>query len=563
MNNLGITLNDFLPESGWEDRIWGKSVKRYGREAASLTRFNTELKISDDALTTENGKRSVYLDLGSPINSGVLKISFKAMSPSRGIGFVLSSGTDSRSPVEVACNQELSDDVFLNIDIRNNEVRYCSSKPNKNDANILYTLTDGLFEYNKWYNVKLVLDYDALNSSLDKSNEKWISFSMSDENGESLVDTKIPHLTQAISKKLNQFRVIVKEGSLIKDFILESSLSADELSACTDVQTASLDTDDSIIEVHEDIDDITDENIVRELSNKVIVGEDEIIKPEYIFINDSYSEPLATYEDLLNRRREAFVKAKKEYQTAMAQKYIDTSKLSHYNFGIDENNNFSDIDTLKAIGYKCIYIGYENADQNPTSLYGTYEGRNSHVIPKRDLNRCDLICNDDNASEIINIALNMYAGEPTVITFLDGDYKLDVNDGACIKLNRDNVIFRTFSQNTNITFKDKSYVDKDVKILDTNGHSDISMIGFNLLIENMTADYEYYNYPSLSDDTSSVIEYVQTLDEYPGISKVSMWIENGLPSEIIENIRLKEDNVVLQEAIMELATMISEVAING
>ena len=74
---------------------------------------------------------------------------------------------------------------------------------------------------------------------------------------------------------------------------------------------------------------------------------------------------------------------------------------------------------------------------------------------------------------------------------------------------------------------------------------------------------EIYKYPEVSESVKKVIDYVSTLEEYPGIMTVSGWIQSGLPSEIIENIQLKEDNAALQEAILELASMVSEVVSNG
>lgn len=567
MNNLNMTINDFLPESGWEDKVWGKSAIRYGRDGASLTRFNAELKLENDTLSTANGRRSVYLDFGTPINKGVLQISFKALSPSRGIGFVLGCGADPRSQVEVACNQELSDDVILNIDVRNQEVRYCSAQPNKHDANVLYKLCDNLFEYNKWYDVCFKLDYDLFNSSLNKRDEKWISFSMTDEDGEVLVDTQISHLSQAITTTISQFRVIIKEGSLIKNFEVLSSLTLDELSELSSnaqVQSLALEnsTDETIVE---DIEILTEQtNVIKKLSSRVIVGNNDITIPKYVGFSDCFYTPIKDHEDLIKFKKQMYDKAKVRHRLDIRRKYIDVySSSPYFDMGAHSYEAFSDIDILENMGFKCIYIGYDGAINTKPELYGTFEGRNTHVITERDKNRCDFICNDDNASEIINMALKMYEGKPLVITFLDGDYKLDVNDGACIKLNRDNVVFRTPDANTNFTFKYKSYADKDVKIIDQNGHSDIAVLGLNFLLEDMKCDYKCYFYPTLSDTTQSVIDYVNSLDEYPGINQVSKWLKSGLPKEILENIELKKDNEVLQNAILELAQMVSEVSMNG
>lgn len=224
-------------------------------------------------------------------------------------------------------------------------------------------------------------------------------------------------------------------------------------------------------------------------------------------------------------------------------------------------------------GYKCIYIGYEGAQREYPVTYGTYEGRNTHVIPEIDYQRCHLICNDDNASEIINTALSLYEGSPLVITFMDGDYKLDITEGdgsednpyTCINLNRDNVIFRTFDYNTNFTLKDKSAIkDGDsLKMFDINDKQNISIVGLNYFLEDMPCVAEIYKYPEISENVQRVIDYVSTLEEYPGIMTISGWVQNGLPAEIIENIRLKEDNTALQDAIIELASMMSEVVSNG
>lgn len=570
MNNLGLTINNFQPESGWPDIVWGKSL-RYGRDAASLKRFNAELKFDEanNTLTTENGRRSVYISLDTPITSGKTQLEFKINSPSRGVGFVLGCGTDPRCPVEVACNRELNDTVLLNIDIRNQEVRYCSALPNKGDANVIKLLTDNVFEYGKWYDVKFVIDYDKYNASMNKLTEEWIHFSMTDEDGTVLVDTDVSHLSQCISIALSQFRIVVKEGTLIKDFSIETEgtvakkRSARAISAA--VNTANLSP--VIAETAEDISIPSDENILSDLAGRVIVGDSRVTVPEYAVISDGITIPIKDYDELIARRKNLYASKMLSYRGAQTNKLIDTDKLAPYKYAVyntDVNNivttnDFADMDYLMNEGYRCIYIGYEGAQREYPTTYGTYEGRSTHVIPENDYNRCHLVCNDDNASEIINIALSMYEGEPLVITFMDGNYALD----GAVRLERDNVIFRTFDYNTNLTLKDKSVITDDFKMFDLNGHENISVVGLNYFLEDMPPFAEVYKYPGVNERVQKVIDYVNTLEEYPGINTVSGWIHNGLPSEIIENMQLKETNAALEAAVLELAEMVSGVVQNG
>ena len=584
MNNLGLTINNFQPESGWADIVWGKSL-RYGRDAASLKRFNTELRLDEESgtLTTKNGRRSVYINLDTPISTGKAEISFKINTPSRGVGFLLSCGTDSRCPVEVACNRELNDTVLLNIDIRNQEVRYCSALPNKDDANIIRFLTDNVFEYGKWYDVKFVLDYDKYNASMSKSTEEWIHFSMTDEDGTALVDTDISHLSQCVSVALSQFRIVVKEGTLIKDFSIqtEGTVAKKRSARAMSAAVKTVDLLPVIAETAEDIPVASDENIISDLAGRVIVGDSGVIVPKYAVISDGITIPVKDYDELIARRKNLYASKMLSYRGAQTHKLFDTDKLVPYKYAVyntDVNNivttnDFADMDYLMNEGYRCVYIGYEGAQREYPTIYGTYEGRSTHVIPENDYNRCHLVCNDDNASEIINIALSMYEGEPLVITFMDGDYKLDIlgGDGSaenpytCIKLNRDNVIFRTFDYNTNFTLKDKSQlIDGDcLKVFDIGKHENISVVGFNYFLEDMPPFAEVYKYPGVNERVQKVIDYVNTREEYPGINTVSGWIHNGLPSEIIENMQLKETNAALEAAVLELAEMVSEVVQNG
>lgn len=562
------TINDFQPESGWADVVWGKSL-RYGRDAASLKRFNAELLLDEESgtLTTANGQRSVYINLDAPISSGKAKISFKINSPSRGVGFILGCGTDPRCPVELACNRKLNDTVLLNIDIRNQEIRYCSALPNRDDANVIRLLTDNVFEYNKRYEVKLVLDYDKYNASLSKTDEEWIHFSMTDEDGGVLVDTDISHLSQCISVALVQLRIVVKEGTLIEGISIEAEGTETSVAAAYSATVETADLSPVFTESAEEIPEPNDEDIISDLAGRVIVGSDGVKTPEYAVISGGITMPVKDYSELIARRKNLYADRMMSYRREQTEKLIDTDKLTPYKYAVyntDVNNivttnDFADMDYLMSLGYKCVYIGYSGALREYPDIYGTYEGRTVHVIPENDYNRCHIICGDDNAGEMINTALSMYEGEPLVITFMDGNYALD----GTVKLERDNVILRTFDYNTNFTLKDKSILTDDFKIFDVNGHENVSIIGLNYFLEDMPSFAEIYKYPSVNEGVQKVIDYVSTLEEYPGINTVSGWIENGLPAEIVENIQLKETNAALEAAVLELAEMVSEVATNG
>ncbi len=72
----------------------------------------------------------------------------------------------------------------------------------------------------------------------------------------------------------------------------------------------------------------------------------------------------------------------------------------------------------------------------------------------------------------------------------------------------------------------------------------------------MPQEVEIFKYPTVSDGVQAVIDYVETLDEFPSITTVAGWIQGGLPSEIVENIALKETNAALEAAVLELAELI-------
>ena len=157
---------------------------------------------------------------------------------------------------------------------------------------------------------------------------------------------------------------------------------------------------------------------------------------------------------------------------------------------------------------------------------------------------------------------------PIVVTFMDGEYKFDITGGAgtedepykCVAVPRDNVIFRTFDYNTNFTLADKSKVANGESLLffDVGEYENISIFGLNYFLEDIPYSEEYYKFPKVSDKVQAVIDYVNSLEQYPDINTVSAWVVDGLPKEIIENIELKETNSALEAAVLELAQMVSD-----
>lgn len=569
---MNITLNDFKGESNWNNNKYNKDT---------YSRYNAKAVMVDDCLTTDSGKRSVYLDFPVALSSGKVTLNFKALSPKRGIGFIFSVGNDGRNPVEYHCNQELNDTILLHIDVKYEEVWKCNSSSGWEDMNLLTKLSSDNFRYSKWYDVQFIFDYDRLNSSLDKELEEWVNFKMVDSEGTVLVEKNLTHLAQCVSTSISQFRINVKRASLIKDLditVEESKLRLKTLKKLGTTQDFTRKTI-SIIDDSENIKDLTEQTLIDKYSKNILVNNEEIIVPKYL-----YKEPVtsrfitfAEHANLMKKRIADYSELKNLYKNEQALKYTQLGKLKPYNYGMSDinpsmpitTNDFYDKDTLMDKGYRCIYIGHKDSVSEYPDNYGTFEGRNIYVIPENDYNRCTFLCDtNDSINKIIETACGMYK-EPIVITFLDGNYQFDITSGSgtdedpyrCVELTRDNVIIRTFDFNTNFTLRNKSKVQNNESLLffDTRSNENISITNFNYFLEDFIVDTISYNYPELSESTQTIINYVNSLSVYPSLNDICNWLNNGLPEDVINFQKLKADNLLLNQALNEALTLLAEV----
>lgn len=539
------TINDFVDENGWPDKILG---------GKPLTRFNT-------------GLRSKYLNLSGVYSKGKVEISMKVFPVEKGIRFILSCGDDGRNPTEIFCNKELGDTVILNINVKYGNVYYCNSQTGRGDVDIIRQLNndDVKFEHGFWYGVKIILDYNKLTSAEDADLAEWIHFTMTKEGGETLVDTDLTHLSQTVSPNLRQIRIVRKGETEIKDFVFTADAEPDAIETVSGLMPIDL-TPEPILD--ENLPEIPDEETKTRISRGVIITEQEIKIPRYVLkINDNY-HTYAEAEPLLKERRSRYNYAVNDYRYDSESEYLKAENLKPYRFNVETHgldsiittNDFADRDRLIFKGYKPIYIGNESAVRNYTIDYGTYTGRNTHVIPQNDFQRCQYIVKDtDNMNDVLNGIFAKYPDKPLVITFMDGEYKFHISEGEgteenpykVLPLTRDDICLRTFDYNTNFTLveEDKAKIQNGEKLLFIDGVATI--FGLNFFLEDIVYDEQIYKFPELASDVQEIVDYVNSLDVYPGIVTVNDWFSKGLPSQITENI-------AVQDALFEIAQLVSD-----